>query len=411
MSAAKAAAAGLFGLYFFFAVSYAFLNIPGNAPDEPSHAAYARYWAESGELPVLGVSPYWPRYTAFHPPFYYGLLRWVHGAVEGRPLDDVFRAFRLVSVVLHGLALWCLWRVAARAFPKSEWSAAGAAAFWALSPMAAFIGASVINDALANFAAAWVVLGGLRIAQGRAGMWDMVSLGAATGLAFGSKMSAVPPAAAVWAVLIWRGSLPRGGGALAALLVCLIAGPVFWRNTMLYGDPLAAQAIYATEPLAGAGFLQLHRWAFESYQGLWARLGWNNITVPAPFYAVLWALGALAAAGAAAAVRAGKLFERRAFLLLGVVFLVAAAQGVMYGVTSVQRQGRYLFVGMAAGIPFFFWGLKYWADRLPRPGRRAAWAGLLVFALALQWVSLSRVAGFYAVIPGVYFMPKQSQAR
>src|SRR5688572_8627172 len=106
----------LLAVFAFLSLSYAFLNQPGNVPAEPSHVAYVKYWARTGELPAFERSRYWPRYTAFHPPFYYALLRPVYALVREAPVDRQFRALRTVSAVLHTLAVFFIFLAARRFF-------------------------------------------------------------------------------------------------------------------------------------------------------------------------------------------------------------------------------------------------------------------------------------------------------
>jgi 4-amino-4-deoxy-L-arabinose transferase-like glycosyltransferase len=398
------AAAGkwfLLASFLFFSGSYAWLNGPGNAPDEPSHVAYAKYWARTGGMPVFERSAYWPRYTAVHPPFYYWTLKQIDRFAGGSPVAVQFRAFRLASVVFHACALIAIYGIARRAFGRDSGAALGAMASVALNPMFSFVGGSVNNDTLANLAMTLVILAGLRILQERADWKDVLVLGLATGLGFGSKMSVVGPAAVVWAFAAFRRRLSAGQWLTAGASVLLVAGPVFLRNWILYGDPLAMSALYKVEPQA-AGWAGFWPWMVSSYESFWAVTGWMLIRVPAGFYIILWILGALSVVGLAAGISQRKERDRRSVGFLALVAAVVLAQGVFYGVTSMQKQGRYLFVGLGALAPLFFFGLKFWMDKLPRAGRAAGWGSLAVFAFWLQWACLTATVTSSFVIPGVY---------
>jgi len=391
----------VFLFYVFSAGAFVFLNPPGNAPDEPAHVAYVRYWAKTGSPPVFEQSPYWPRYEAFQPPVYYGMLRGLYPWAAHRPIDAQFRFLRTVSIPLHGLALLAVFFVARRALGSAGPAAVGAAAATALVPMFCFVGASVTNDVLANAAVALTVWAAAREAQRPGSLVSAVLLGVTLGLAWASKSSAVAPAAAafLWLVLRRRWPLPRAGLALATAL--LLSGPVFIRNVKLYGDPLAAAAVQATEPTA-AGLGGILSWAVSSYESFWAVFGWMLLRLPRPIYWVLWALGAAAAWGVARARKERKIFDPVLFELLMVVAAVAFAQALLLGVTTLQAQGRHLFVGLAAIMPLFFGGMAYWLDRLPARGRAWAWTALAAFGIGLHWMSWDLVASNVFVIPGVY---------
>jgi 4-amino-4-deoxy-L-arabinose transferase-like glycosyltransferase len=324
-------------------------------------------------------------------------------AVAEAPAPRRFRAFRLVSVFFHVLALACVYGAAREAF-RSEGAALGAAAVAGLNPMFAFVGAGVSNDPSANFCAALVLWLGARLLRKPASAGDAAAFGLAVGAACVSKMSAVVPSLAAFGFLAFRRRLDGPRGALALALAAAVAGPVFWRNVRLYGDPLAARAIYAVEPVA-AGWTALPGWFVSAFESSWAVFGWMTIRVPEPYYAVLWVLAGLAAAGAALSWRKERPFPGDVAAFLGLAACLVFAQGAFYGATSLQAQGRYMFVGWAAFAPFALLGLRYWAEFLPRGARPAAWGLLILFLAALHAESLSRIAEAVFVVPGV-FNPK-----
>ncbi len=59
------------GLFLVLAISYAFKNGLGNAPDERAHAEYIFTLSQNGHLPIWDwpQSPY--SYESFQPPLYY----------------------------------------------------------------------------------------------------------------------------------------------------------------------------------------------------------------------------------------------------------------------------------------------------------------------------------------------------
>jgi hypothetical protein len=137
-------------------------------------------------------------------------------------------------------------------------------------------------------------------------------------------------------------------------------------------------------------------------EGFWARFGLVQQSVPRGFYILVEGLCVVSLLGVLASVRQGKHFEKRSYHFLGIMSAGIILQAVIFGVGSLLVQTRDLYLGLAALAPFLFWGFKYWIDRIPARVRPYAWAGLLLTGVALQWASLSLVAGTPRVIPGVH---------
>lgn len=383
-----------------------FLNAPGNCPDEPAHMAYVRYMAKTGRLPVFEKSPYWPRYTAFHPPFYYWILRQAYRPVANAPVDRQYQLLRFVSMLLHGLALWWVFLTGRRCFPGDEWAANGVLACAAFNPMFACTGASVSNDVMADVTMAGLVYFGLAFLQdgasrAKAAGWGLLSAAGAC-----SKASVAGPAAAVWLYLTARRRFKPVEALLAAGFALLAAGPVLWRNWRLYGDPLALAAIYKTEPVA-AGFRGLHRWFISSFESYWGILGWFYVHTPDGLMRALYWICSFAGLGLLGALRKKKTLEPRTFEFVAGMAVVFLLEGMFYGITSMQAHGRYLFIGLAAFMPLMFLGLRFWVNALPARWRPAVWTAGFAFGLALQWATLTKLVNTYYdlnfyVIPGVY---------
>jgi 4-amino-4-deoxy-L-arabinose transferase-like glycosyltransferase len=393
--------AAIFTGYLLLAGFYAFVNLAGDAPDEPAHVAYARYLEKTGREPVFERSPFWPRYEALQPPLYYQLLAWVSPWTERGHTKSAYVRMRMLSVLLHGLALLAVYGTARLLMPGREGAALAAAAALALEPMFCFIGASVTNDAAVNLAAACLVFSGARLAAGTGGWPATLAFGLAWGLGMESKASAAVLGAFALLYLLWRRKLALGPAFAAAFLALAIAAPTLIRDWRLYGDPLALHVVHKTDPV-GAGVAGLPRWAVTTFESAWAVFGWMILRVPSVYYGILALLTAVAAAGAAAAWRRGTFFDRGVAPFLAAVGALVLAQSMWFGTFTFQAQGRQLFVGLAAFVPLLWGGVQFLLETASRPVRRFSVAALLALAAALQVQSLSRLADAQFVIPGVY---------
>src|SRR3954451_4616090 len=264
---------------------------PLQGPDEEAHLGYAEYLAETGRLPSLrGASsadsgetvaartvfnlrrlignvsarPAWGaadrrafdalaiRFTAadrsngagpnpmeHNPPAYYAyeaVPYWVfHWAdAVGRQL-----AMRLASVLLGVLTVGLTWLLAAEVTPRI-WVRFVAAAFVALHPQLAFIGATINPDALLAAVSTAFVLVAVRLVLRGPSPRRMLALGATAGLAVlthGRGFAFVPAAVVIAIVSLARARVGlRGAGlsaaaAAGALAACVAASVVVTGDT------------------------------------------------------------------------------------------------------------------------------------------------------------------------------------
>jgi hypothetical protein len=244
---------------FVNAGTWALITPAFNAPDEPSHFAYAQYFAETGHGPArtpTAQPPYsteqtlalnavdiysqisntlarppwlaieqtkWAReastphsasdgggYTEAaspHQPAYYALLAPIYLAVRSQSTFSQLTAMRLISALLGALVAVCAFGVVRELLPRQRAAAVAAGLLVAFHPMFGFMSGAVNNDSGINAAAAlslYLVIRGLR----RGLTWRLA-------LALGATLAIVPlmketgyeiyPAVAVGLLgMIWR---------------------------------------------------------------------------------------------------------------------------------------------------------------------------------------------------------------
>jgi hypothetical protein len=318
----------ILGLYFLLGALYGILAPALEKPDEEWHFAYIRYLAQRGALPPITTdenqNP--ALQEAGQPPLFYATAagaahllgldlaapglsrnpywayptrgtvndnknRWVHRAGEWRAASlRPQLVLRLLSLVLGAAAVVSAYG-SARAVRAPTTVALVAALLVATVPQYLFIASSVSNDALVTAlmgAALWALAVALRDNR-RVGPW--LIFGLLAGLASLTKVSGMlmPVLGAAMAIVA---GIRRRDARLAALGVAvslggwlLCTGWWYWRNTMLYGDPLGLRIHFAEygrqEALALGNLAQQVRSIETSF---WAAFGWGNVTLPAWIY-------------------------------------------------------------------------------------------------------------------------------
>lgn len=412
--------------FFVFAVAYVFTNPPGEAPDENGHLAYANYVAGRGELPVQ-TDPARHADQGHHFPLYYlaaaVVIRLIDddGRVDpgfepnpafiaygggrgdvprflvGRSNGDFgsFRALRLLSVVFGALAVLCVGLAARQLLPEGPWMLAPA--FIAGLPQFQFVSASVSNDSLTVATAALATWAIVR-AIGKTDSRRWIVTGLAVGLAIWAKKSnlVLVPVALAAALSgsgqgsYWKGLGLRWIGLLVPAL--LVAGPLFSRQQIVYGDALGNAMERATLPELVDSKPITDRYFLTGFPRITARsfvahFGWMNVAVPTLSIVAHWAvsvlLGVLALTG---------LFDRdrRALTLVLLSAMVFAASGLTwYNLTYTQAQGRLLFPALPAMALLLALG----ADRL-KNGKSVLWIAIAIW-LAVDVVGFVTNLRFY----------------
>jgi 4-amino-4-deoxy-L-arabinose transferase-like glycosyltransferase len=399
--------------YTTIGVLYAALTPTWQVPDEPAHYNYVRALAEGRGFPVMEPGDYdqdlldqlrdqgFPpelsveplEYEDHQPPLYYLLATPVYLLFGGAVLP-----LRLLSVLVGAVLLVVAFRTVSAIFPARPELALMAAALIAFIPQHVAMTAGVNNDALTE-----LVVGGtlwaLAVYVGGGGdrPWPVGLLLAAALL---TKVTAymVVGVAVVAAVIRWRRERRTWRWAVGQLGWVLIpallaSAPWFIRNGRTYGwrDPLGGirHNTVVEGQLRSSEHLALHGWggllsqmARTTFQSFWGQFGWMGVVLPARIYQALALLSLLVIVGFL-----WWLFTRRrprlapaqraSLILLFVSSLFTMLEFLVYNLTFVQHQGRYLFpalipIGTAAAL-----GLSTLSQVLPQ--RVRAWATVALF--------------------------------
>jgi 4-amino-4-deoxy-L-arabinose transferase-like glycosyltransferase len=321
----------------------------GEAPDERAHAAFARYLAEEGRLPVQTErTGEGDRYEFYQPPLFYLLAAPLHAAAGGG--DRGLYAARLLNAALSLLAVAAAARFAETCAPARPDLRSGVAAFLAFHPGLAANGSTANNDALL------VLLSTVAFARlGRAVREpalrprDGFCLALLLGLALLTKISGgvLLPIVAFGLVLARPGlrGIAEAGGVVAG--AALLASPWYLRNQAVYGGlvPLEiANVPWADRPPAAEAAVWTAGYAARTF---WVALGRHNEVEVSALRPLLYGLGALTLFAFAGWVRRGAGSRNRGERPLALaawagLVLLAAFTG-SFGWRYRQAQGRFLF--------------------------------------------------------------------
>jgi 4-amino-4-deoxy-L-arabinose transferase-like glycosyltransferase len=420
----------------FLAVSWLYATrIPKwNAPDEPAHYNYIRQIAETGTLPVLLPGSYdvrevearmsarfpdsmpvdWMHYESHQPPLYYLIATPVYLASTGVDLDARVLALRAFTSLIGAGAVLLAFLAVRTVFPAERGLALATSGVIAFVPMFVAMSAAVGNDALATAVLTGALLMLFRCLRGARTRGFDAAVGVVVGLALLTKVSAyiaVLLAIAAYALAeIDRAGARRSWGAaigsaarrLGVVLgvAAIVSGWWFMRNVATYGllDPFGLRRhdlVVAGQPLTGGiTFEALRHFALTLFRSFWAQFGWMGIVAEDRVY---WALALLTGTSALGlvvlAVRAIRglvrvpTVQRDAIVLLVGTWILAMLATVLYNLTYLQPQGRYLFpalLPMALGLSA---GLGALTPRILRP---AALAGLVCCLTLLALLCLYR---------------------
>jgi 4-amino-4-deoxy-L-arabinose transferase-like glycosyltransferase len=222
---------------------YAWVVPPGLPYDERSHWSTVLYYADHGQMPVLG-DPGVAYEAQMGPVAYLVDALVVHvGRAAGFSASGTFHLVRLVGALELCVGVVLLATLIARLLGHSSPSVAAVAIF-ALNPMLLTMSSSVQNDTLV------LVLGllALELALGRLSeqptFRSALFVGVVAGLAVLTKLTAWPAVLAIAAWLVWR-HRRDALRPLTAFVVAVLAVSGWWfvRNIVLYGDPTAAAGV------------------------------------------------------------------------------------------------------------------------------------------------------------------------
>jgi hypothetical protein len=439
------------------------------APDEGAHFEYVAHLAETGKLPVfkpLGANA--PGYEFHQPPLYYAICALPWKLLDGGSAARY--ACRLVSLLCGAATLALLWQSAVALFPARRKLPLLATGFMALWPLHINVGAAAGPDALTDLWCAALFFLIARAAQnhheGRT--WhlrDSLLMGGVLGLGLLTKNTplALAPIALLAAWMFARPSQDakaqdakaRDAKARDAkapdaerkaglplwnvLVVAGVAGVLvsgWWaRNTILYGDPLAAQVFDEAfrqsslrpadyfSPEAAAAFGQqitlviyVRAWLLVAFSTSWGLFGGPNTAgsllnifgtrdpAPEAFLALPFIL--LCAVASLAAVlgllRAARHWPqlpastRRALgLWLGGGVLIAFSLA-QFNLIQFQAQARYLH---PAALPIALALALGWRTLWTHSPRRVLWRiSAALFTAALLVITLWNAFGWRTLV-------------
>lgn len=388
--------------YIVLALGYSIVNPLGEAPDEVSHYAYARYVGrERGLPPPEGAA----RGEVFQPPLYYAIVGlatgWIaegdftikanndfslaektpnvllHTRQESFPYRDgalAWHLMRVLSVCMGAIAVWSVYAIARLVFPQNTSLPIAVATFTAFNPEFLFITSAVNNDNLVAMLSALILLLLVRLIIGEsAGARVWISVGVLLGVGVWTKMSmlAFIPLAGVAALVVARrrGESCARSSALIAIPALIVAAPWLARNWVTYGDPLGWAVLRQVTDAVGAPMrlADYPAWLWSFFQSFWGRFGGAiHVQMPAPIYIALGVLTLIAFVGI---VRWLSNHTDRQPLtadrdLLGFLALHCAFIALLLIVWANTNQGtdqaRLAYPALAAINIFFVAGLAAW---------------------------------------------------
>jgi hypothetical protein len=231
-----------------------------------------------------------------------------HSAAEAFPWRGLALAVhlqRLLSLLYGAVVVAGVYRLGRLAAPRDSAVATAAAALCAFDPMFLFIAASADNDALAAAVSTSVLVLLATALNGDLTWRRSAMVGILCGLAALSKLNAAAVALLVIGVYLAVAASRRRRItalkqlALAGSLACLVSGWWFWRNGLLYHDPLALHTFVGiTGPRSHLlGVADVLREMPAVWYSFWGVFGNFNILLPAAYYRIDAILATLAGLG------------------------------------------------------------------------------------------------------------------
>lgn len=271
--------------------------------DAPGHLAYLEQIANERRLPLPSEG-----LLAYHPPLYHATTALLLSLVPTAPGGGMRRALLSLLPVLSGIGLAVVAAATARLVaPGRPWLAAGAALATGFLPMCLTLAPGVSNElphAFLASVAVWIALRALLAPEPsrRDDAWLGLALGAALLTKYTSAMLVPILVGGVAAGRWLDGRMPLRAVALGALrslaLVAALAGWLYARNLLLYGDPFVSllgafpgrtlwqyPGFHTPSWFASFGDALTHPW-YAGFHSFWDAL-----------YTTLWGDGMLTGAG------------------------------------------------------------------------------------------------------------------
>ena len=352
------------------------------APDERQHANYIRFLLNNHRLPVLtpGSADAGEEYESHQPPLYY-VASTIPALITGQrdvETEGFGRTVRILNCFIGGFGIFGVFFALFWASKREDIALVGTA-FAAMLPMNCALSGTVSNDPLLiamiswSFAFCAKALGtDEKQAISKALIWASIF----AGLACLTKTTGLVSVAGLFLTCFYvRKQLPFAKLAGLALICVLIASPIWIRNQLLYGDPLAQkvfkaaftgspkkEVIYSIIEATGApGSLDVQYWlnwvgywtarsfiGVFGYMDIWLNgSGKANSNDPNWFYKAIIAFIAVAKIAFLIDLRnRGKEVEKSVWLGIA-ISLLTVLLFVFFNLTYFQAQGRYLLPALA----------------------------------------------------------------
>lgn len=434
--------------YLFMGTLFVTRTPAWQSPDEPAHYNYVRQLAE-GRLPVIAPGDWDQAYLSevvssrfdpaydlleityedWQPPLYYGLQAPVFRLTNGS-----LTAMRMLSVILGAGVVMLAYLIARRVFGGRIWPALAAAVFVAFLPQHLAMLSSVNNDSLAELLIATILLVLVLPWPDNPPPGRSIGLGLLIGAGFLTKGTVylMAPVAGVFIMRrYWTRRRPMARALVFVMLPALLIGGLWWtRNAVIYDDldllaRNAHDAVVVGQPrtiewLADYGLWgTIDRFIGTTFNSFWGQFGWMAAPLPTWMFRLLGILTILAMAGLALLALRGRRPAKGEqlpavegpsprvstpsslhlhVLVLGLSFLLTLGLHIVYNLTFVQHQGRYLFPALIPIAIGFSAGLGYWLQPLVS---RRLWAGyILPLGLGLLLGGIALYALWF-ILPGL----------
>lgn len=406
MTAPRLALAGIVVLFLGLGSGYILATPRWNNPDEPAHYAYLKHLATTGQFPVLEMGD-WDqyllgeltrrtfrpdddverlRYEGHQPPLYYMIMVPFYRAAEWLGSNARIVSLRWVNLALASLTIVLTYAATRLLLPGRAWLAVTAAGVSAFIPMHTAMSASINNDPLAELLAAAMMLALLAGLRGGFGLKAAGGVGLVAGLLLLTKVTVYGLVGLGLAVLLlkraWRAA------SLVVLIAALVSGWWFLRNIQVYGalDPFGLarhDLVVVGQPRTAPGVEAIAYFLYSSFRSFWGQFGWMAVVIDPRLYALYLLLVVLVVVGLRRwwSLERGQLesYQRHGVLVLLAGLAIIAGQMVLYNLSFIQAQGRYLYPAM---LPIAYLVALGWGSGPFTPGTGASGLGP---ALAIYW--------------------------
>lgn len=400
--------------FLILGTTYSIITPLFEATDELSHYPVVKNIADGHGLPVQdpSVETLWQQ-EGGQPPLYYALsaliTSWIdtndlperlwrnphatigvpletdnknmimHTEAERFPYERTILAvhiIRLLSVLMGAGTVLLTYLIGREAFPNHPSIAIGAAILTAFNPMFLFISGAVNNDNLVILLASLSLWLMIRLLKGKNPHHHILLLATVVALASLTKVSAlglIPLGFLLLAILAPRQRHPLAflirWGSLSLLIIILIAGWWYFRNWLLYKDPLGWNVWLAIIP--GREKPPTPRELLAEFEGFrisyWALFGGVNVLVNPIIYHIYDSLSLLALVGLlTSAWRHLRRKERQdgtPVLILTLWIAIGLIGLIRWTSLIAASQGRLIFPAISAISLLFYAGLNALAPK------------------------------------------------